>query len=91
MRIEAAGERTEGGHDYLDLRRDEAATGHAPSFDVQPEFGMEMTGNLRTGFVADGFVAKNYSGQLYVLRDVTTAVIREAGVVIAHDPGPVEP
>lgn len=91
MRIETAREGTEGWHDDLALRGDEAAARHASAFDVEPQFGMKMAGNFGAAFVPNRFVAKNYSGNLHFLRDPAAAVIGKARIVIAHDPCPVEP
>ena len=61
------------------------------ALEVQPELGMEMAGDFRARVVALGFVAEDDSADLDLVRDPAAAMVGESRVVVADDPGPVEP
>src|SRR5947209_9201624 len=52
---------------------------------------MEMAGDFRTPLVADGFVAEDDPAELDLVRDAAAAMVGEVRVMVADDPGPVEP
>ena len=91
VRVEAAGQRAEGGHDQLGRRDDEAAARDLAAVEVQPELGMEMAGDFGPGLAAHRLVAEEIPAKLDLVRDAAAAMVGEAGVVVADDPGPVEP
>ncbi len=57
---------------------------------VQSKLGMEVTGHLRPRIAAHGLVAEDDPGDLDFVVEPAAAMIGEAGVVVADDPGPVE-
>ena len=90
MRVQAAGQRAEGRHDDLARRHDEAAARHLPAAQMNAQLGMEMAGDFRPRLVANGFVAEDDSAELDLVRDAAAAMVGEARIVVADDPGPVE-
>ena len=53
--------------------------------------GWKWPGNFRPRLVAHGFVAKDDAADFDLVRDPSAAMVGEARVVVADDPGPVEP
>ena len=58
---------------------------------LNAKLGVEMAGISGAGSSADGLVAKDHPVDLGLLNDPAAAMVDEAGVVVADDPGPVEP
>src|SRR5690349_4355922 len=90
MRIEAASERAERGQDHLGSRDHKTATGDAAALQVEPELRVIVAGHFRSWIVPDRFVAKDDSADLDLLDQPAAAMVRKAGIVVAHDPRPVE-
>src|SRR5689334_9285309 len=88
MCVEAAGERPEGREDQLGLGGDEATARDLAAAMGDPQFGMEMTAELRPGLGRIGFVAQDQAVHLGLLDDRAAAMIRYSWIVIAGDPGP---
>src|SRR5438552_18457500 len=57
---------------------------------MNPQFGVEMTGDFRARLVADRFVAQDDPGDLDFILNPSAAMVGEAGIVVADDPHPVE-
>ena len=51
---------------------------------------MIVTGHFRAGIVSNRLVAEDDPGDLDFLFELAAAIIGEAGVMIADDPGPVD-
>src|SRR5688572_3621062 len=90
MGVEPAGQAAEGGQDQLGLGHYEAAARHVAALEVEAELGVEVTAKLGTGLADLGFMAQNDAVDHRFLDDLTAAMVGEAGVVVADDPGPVE-
>ena len=69
---------------------DEAAARDLAALEVQPQLGMEMARDFRPRLVAHGLVAKHDSGDFDLIGELPAAMVGEARVVVADDPGPVE-
>ena len=75
MRVEAAGERPEGGQDDLARRNDEAAPRDPPPFEVDAQLGMEVAGHFRARVAAHRLVAEDDAGQLDFLCELAAATV----------------
>ena len=73
VRVEAAGQRSECGHDDLVRGFDEATAGDLPAFEVKPQLGMEVAGDFGPGFVRHRFVAEDDSVELDLVLDPSAA------------------
>ena len=91
MSIEPAGERAERGHDHLCRGHDEAAARYMAAAQVHAQLRVEVAGDLRPRVVGTGFMTKDNSAELHLLRQPAAAVIGETRIVVADYPGPVEP
>src|SRR4051794_40172211 len=88
--VEPAGQGAERRKDDLGRRNDEAAAGHAPALEMEPQLGMEMARHLGPRVVAYSLGAQHEAADLGLLHQRTAAVIGKARIVVADDPRPVE-
>src|SRR6185436_1165576 len=58
---------------------------------MHAQLRMEMARYFGLLVFADGFVAKHDPAELDFIRKPAAAMVGEAGVMVADDPGPVEP
>ena len=90
--VEPAGERAEGGQDQLGGRCDEAAARDAAAAQVaRRSLGWKWPDISGRGSSRTRFVAKDDPADFHLLDEPAAAMVGEAGVVVADDPGPVEP
>ena len=90
VRVESAGQRAERRQDHLGLRDDEAAARDLPALEIEPELGMIVARHFRARIAADRFMAQDDPGDLDLLDQSAAAMIGKAGIVVAHDPSPIE-
>ena len=88
--VEPSGQRPEGGKDDLPIRDHEAAPRHPAALEVDPKLGMEMAGHLGPLLVLHGLVAEDDPAELDLVGDSAAAMVGEARVMVADDPGPIE-
>ena len=69
---------------------DEAAPRDASALEVKPQLGMDMARHFGPRVAAHRFVAEDDPGDLDLVGELAAAMIGEAGIVVADDPGPVE-
>ena len=81
MRVESAGERAERGQDKLGGGGDEAAARNLAAADADPQFGVEMAGQLRAYLVPLGFVAKDEAVDLGFFEDRSSAMIDQQRIM----------
>ena len=89
--VEAAGERAERRHDELGRRQHETAPRDAAAPQVHAQLGVEMAGDFGPRIVADGLVTEDDPAELDLVDEASATMIREARIMVADDPGPVEP